>query len=111
VSDAREGAASRRALRVVLVDDSPLLLRRLATLLVATGRVEIVAMAPDIDAGLREEARCRPDVVVVGFSNFGWQAMRRTWLDAGAAAYFDKSLQIEEIRRWMLARADGMPAA
>jgi two-component system LytT family response regulator len=43
-------------LRVVLVDDEPLALRRLARLLTATGRVEIVGQAMSAEAGLAEAA-------------------------------------------------------
>ncbi|HEU5322582.1 MAG TPA: response regulator, partial [Methylomirabilota bacterium] len=51
------------ALRAYLIDDEPLALRRLARLLEATGRVEVVGQATDPEVGLAEVAARPVDVV------------------------------------------------
>jgi len=51
------------ALRAFLLDDEPPALRRLARLLEATGRVEIVGRATDPEAGLAQVAALSVDVL------------------------------------------------
>src|SRR5262249_45960451 len=51
------------SLRAFLVDDEPLALKRLARLLEATGRVEIVGRATDPARALAQLASAAPDVV------------------------------------------------
>lgn len=46
---------------------------------------------------------------VVATSNFGWQAMRMGFLQAGAKAYFDKSTEFIAARDWIARRAMGGP--
>lgn len=55
--------SARAPLRAFLIDDEPLALKRLARLLEATGRVEIVGRATDPVEGLAAVAAQPPDVV------------------------------------------------
>ena len=114
--------------RVVLVDDSPKILVRLQALLESTGEVKVVATARDVPAGIETIEREHPDAVlldvdlaaggnglsvlkhlaahhpeiaVAGLSNYGWDALRRTWMAEGADAYFDKSTQFTQALRWL----------
>ncbi len=52
-----------RPIRAFLIDDEPLALKRLARMLEATGRVEIVGRATDPQRGLRQVAAAAADVL------------------------------------------------
>jgi DNA-binding NarL/FixJ family response regulator len=53
------------AIRVLLVDDDPLFLETLQTLLAGDDRIDVVGMARDGREGLRLAVRLRPDVVTM----------------------------------------------
>src|SRR5439155_6781827 len=55
--------SARAPLRAFLIDDEPLALKRLARMLEATGRVEIVGRATDPQRGLKQMASADADVV------------------------------------------------
>lgn len=118
--------------RVVVVDDSLIVQRRLSRLLASIDGVEVVGFAedtagaiellddkrPDVvlldvqlkhgDRGfdvLRHVVRRHPGTKVVAMSNFHWSDMREGFLRAGASAYFDKSLEFTKGRDWIAALA------
>jgi DNA-binding NarL/FixJ family response regulator len=117
---------------VVVVDDSPQFRRSFARLLSSVAGISIVGYAQDVDGArkliddtkpalvvldvelqgggygiqvLRHVAREHPLTKVVALSNLNWQALRRTYLDAGAQAYFDKSMEFQQARDWIAACA------
>lgn len=119
-------------LKVLLVEDSADVQAALRTLLAMIPGVQVVGVAIDADAALRLVERLRPDLVVldvpflgsdrglavlrhvrqyhptvdvVALSNLGWQALRDTYLEAGARAYFDKALQFEDACDWIRTRS------
>lgn len=119
-------------MKVAIVDDSLEVQRALGTLLAAVPGVVLVGCAEDVagaralidarqpdvvvlDVALRGRDRgfdvlryvrhAHPQVRVMALSNFSWQAMRDGFLQAGASAYFDKSLQFGEARDWIAAQA------
>ena len=118
-------------MKVVVVDDSVTVQQGLGRLLGAVAGVSVVGNAEAVDDALRLIESTRPDVVVLDvdlrggergmdvlrrvvrdhpgtrvimLSNFGWQAMRDGFLQAGASAYFDKSLEFMEARDWIAGR-------
>lgn len=125
------GAAA--SLRVLVVDDAPEVQSALRALLRAEPGVEVVGCASDgsgaqaladgrapdlvvLDVALaggergydvlRQLRAAHPRLEVIMLSNFGWASMRSPFLDAGAAAYFDKALQFDAAIAWIRARAD-----
>lgn len=119
-------------MKIVVVDDSKLVQRSLASLLGSVAGIEIVGYAEDVasartlidatrpeivvldvelrggDHGidvLRHVVREHPQTRVVGLSNLNWQVLRQTYLRAGAAAYFDKSMEFQQARDWIAACA------
>ncbi|MCK6426013.1 MAG: response regulator transcription factor [Burkholderiaceae bacterium] len=123
-------------MRILIVDDSPLVQSALSRLLTAQDDLEVVGCAtdrlgalalierhePDLvvldvaltppDRGydvLRSIRALRPGLPVIMLSNFGWTAMRRAFLDAGAQAYFDKALEFGRAVQWI--RAQAQPSA
>ena len=119
-------------MKVVAVDDSKQFQRSLTRLLSTVGGVAIVGYAVDVDSAhkliddtephvvvldielrggargidvLRYVAREHPPMKVVVLSNLNWPALRRTYLEAGAEAYFDKSMEFEQARDWIAACA------
>lgn len=114
--------------KVVLVDDSIAVQRRLEKLLASVGGVEVVGCAEDVSGALLMIEAARPDVIVldvslrdgdrgmnvlrhvvrhypvikvVVLSNFTWGAMRDGFIGAGASAYFDKSTEFLAARDWI----------
>lgn len=115
-------------LKVVIVDDSLEIQRSFSALLEDLDGLQVVGFAEDEAGALRLIDEQRPDVVVldvelrgtdrgydvlkqvvgrypqvrvVALSNFGWQAMREAFLQAGASAYFDKAIQFTQARDWI----------
>jgi DNA-binding NarL/FixJ family response regulator len=128
------GVLASDPLRVLLVDDSPLIQERLRSMFNALPNVHVVGGAEDVTSALALVESLRPDVVVVdaelargdkglavvvhvhahhpevrliALSNFAWPPMRDAYLSAGAEAYFDKSLDFEGARQWVGALAAG----
>lgn len=122
-----------RPLQVLVVDDSPLIQRRLRSMFGELPNVEVVGSAEDVAGAVAAVESLHPDVVVldvelahgdkglgvvqhvhahhpathvVALSNTVWQATRETYLRAGAEAYFDKSLEFERARQWVHDLAD-----
>lgn len=120
------------SLKVLLVEDSADVQAALRTLLAMIPRVVVVGVAADAEAALRLVAGLQPDLVVldvpflgaerglevlrhlrqyhpkvdvIALSNLGWQALRDSYLEAGARAYFDKALQFEDACDWIRTRA------
>jgi DNA-binding NarL/FixJ family response regulator len=116
--------------KVLVVDDSVLIQRSLGRLLASVDGVDIVGYAEDVagaialieakqpdvvvlDVDLRNEdrgmdvlrfvRRSHPHIRVIALSNFGWQAIREGFLQAGASAYFDKSMEFTKARDWVAA--------
>lgn len=129
-------------LKVLVVDDSGAVQQSLGRLLGAAPGVCVVGYAEDVAGALREieaslpdvivldadlrggdrgidvlryVARCHPAMRVIGLSNFGWQALRDSFMAAGAQAYFDKSTEFTQARDWIVAlqrrTGDRMPRA
>ena len=123
--------SSRRSLRLLLVDDSVVILERLARVLSGLACVEVVGSAADVASAVREiEAlepelivldaslgradgaevlrhvtRNRPGIDVLVFSNDDARSSRERFLKAGASGYFDKSLEFDALREAIIARA------
>lgn len=119
-------------LKVLIVEDSPHMQRRLTEVLSGAARVQVVGCADSAaQAAALADAQC-PDVVVldialrghdrgytvlkhlrqrcpqartVVLSNFSWSEMRDGFLQAGACAYFDKSLEFRKACDWILEQA------
>jgi DNA-binding NarL/FixJ family response regulator len=118
-------------MKVAVVDDSRLFQDSVARLLASVHGVDIVGYAEDIDSAwelidrtepdvvlldvdlrggergievLRRVARDHPRTQVVGLSSREWQALRPVYLQAGAAACFDKATEFEQARDWIAAR-------
>ena len=118
-------------LKVAIVDDSLAIQRSLARLLTSIDGVDIVGCAEDVAGAVALIDAARPDVVVldvdlrhddrgidvlryvrathprtrvIALSNFTWQAMREGFLQAGASAYFDKSMEFTRARDWVAAQ-------
>jgi DNA-binding NarL/FixJ family response regulator len=127
----------RRALRVAIVEDSREIRHRLTHMLEASAHIEVVGCADDVAGAVALLDTQRPDVVVldvrlrhgergynvlrhavrqhpatrvVVLSNFDWPEMRHGFLQGGACAYFDKALQFDEARRWVVGQAETLNA-
>lgn len=127
---------SDAAVKVVLVDDSPDVQSALRRLLEADRAIEVVGCAEDVQGAREMVERCRPDLVVldvslgggkggyellrylhqdwpelivVMLSNYSGASMRKTFLDAGAQAYFDKALEFRNAVRWIADHAQPRP--
>jgi DNA-binding NarL/FixJ family response regulator len=114
--------------KVVVVDDSFLVQRSLGRLLTSVAGINVVGYAEDVAGAMALIDSARPDVVVldvdlrnedrgmdvlryvvrehpetkvIALSNFTWKAMRKGFLEAGASAYFDKSLEFMQARDWI----------
>lgn len=119
-------------LRVLIIDDSAAVQNALGSLLTAQPGIEIVGRASDRANGLALIEAVQPDLVVldvalahqdrgydvllsiraqwptlpvVMLSNYGWTAMRRAFIDAGAQAYFDKALEFGRAVQWIRTQA------
>lgn len=115
-------------LKVAIVDDSLVIQRSLGRLLTSIDGVHIVGCAEDVAGAVALIEAAHPDVVVldvdlrhddrgmdvlryvkathpgtrvIALSNFTWQAMREGFLQAGASAYFDKSMEFTQARDWV----------
>lgn len=122
--------------KVVVVDGSLVVQQSLGRLLTAAAGIDAVGYAEDVAGALRLIDSKRPDVVVldvdlrdgdrginvlrhvvrehpgikvIALSNFTWQAMRDGFLEAGASAYFDKSMEFRQARDWITALLPGKP--
>lgn len=129
----RRMAGDTQTLRVAIVEDSREIRHRLVHMLEASARVEVVGCADDVSGAMALLDTQRPDVVVldvrlrhgergynvlrhavlqhpatrvVVLSNFDCPEMRDGFLQGGACAYFDKALQFEDARRWIVGQAD-----
>src|SRR5438046_9261582 len=96
-----------RSLSAFLIDDEPLALKRLARMLGATGRVEIVGSATDPAQGLREVAAQPVDVLFVdihmpGLS--GFQVVER--IPAGPAVVFTTAHDQHAVQAFEVNAAD-----
>jgi DNA-binding NarL/FixJ family response regulator len=123
---------TRAAVTAVIVDDSRVFQVSLSRFLASIEGLEIVGCAEDIEGGrrvmaqahphllvldvelrdgehgfdlLRHVVRNHPETKVVVLSNLGWPLLRSLYLEAGASAYFDKSLEFERARDWIAACA------
>jgi DNA-binding NarL/FixJ family response regulator len=119
-------------LKVLIVEDSPHIQRRLVDMLAVAPEVQIVgcvdnaaqaleradALRPNVvvldvalrdgDRGftvLRELTRTLPQSQIIILSNFSWGAMRESFLQAGARAYFDKAFEFRKARDWIFEQA------
>jgi DNA-binding NarL/FixJ family response regulator len=125
---ASSGKREPDVVKVVVVDDSFQVQRSLGRLLTSVAGINVVGYAEDVagatalidstrpdvvvlDVDLRNEdrgmdvlryvVREHPGIKVIALSNFTWQAMREGFLQAGASAYFDKSLEFMQARDWI----------
>ena len=126
-------ARANRPLRVVLIEDSAVLRDMLSSILGGVRTLEIVGVADSEAAALVVLTRTRPDLLIVDlelkagtglgilaalhgaperfgspaavvFSNHSHPAVRARCAALGAAAFFDKSFQMDEL----LGYVDGM---
>ena len=119
------------AMEIYLVDDSPLIVKRLAEMLGALPGAHIAGSAGDAATAAREILERRPDAVVLdlsldkssGFdvlrevhaqapeiafymlSNFASEPYRRFARQLGALEFFDKSSEFHRVRDILAARA------
>jgi DNA-binding NarL/FixJ family response regulator len=111
--------------KVLVVDDSLAVQASLGRLLATVDGIEVVGYAEDVadaislveaehpdvvvldvelrnhDRGidvLRHVVKTHPNTKVVVLSNFNWAAMRTAFLEAGASAYFDKSMEFMQAK-------------
>jgi len=112
-------------MRVAVIDDSVAVQASLSRMLALVPGIDVVGYAEDVagaislidaerpdvvvldvelrarDRGidvLHHVVRAHPQIRVIVLSNFHWAAMRSAFLDAGASAYFDKSMQFMQAR-------------
>ncbi len=117
-------------LKILIVDDSPVIQRSLGRLLGSIVGVDVAGYADDVPGALSLIDSVRPDVVVldvnllngdrgidvlrylsrqrpsiktVALSNTASQKLRESYLEAGAVAYFDKATQFIQVRDWIAA--------
>lgn len=120
-------------LQVLVVDDSPLIQRRLRAMFGVLPNVRVVGGAEDVAGAIAAVEALHPDLVVldvelahgdhgldviehlrthhpsvqvIALSNFTLQAIREVYLRAGARAYFDKALEFDQARQWVRDLAD-----
>jgi DNA-binding NarL/FixJ family response regulator len=132
VADGNISKTGAPVVKVLVVDDSLPIQRSLARLLMSVEGVEVVGYAEDVagaiakieatqpdlvvlDVDLRNQdrgidvlrfvRRAHPHIRVIALSNFSWQAIREGFLQAGASAYFDKSMEFTKARDWVAAMA------
>lgn len=114
--------------RVLIVDDTRRVQCAPTTLLAEQHVIEVVGSAEDrrgaialverhepdvmlLDVDLAHRGRGHdvprdvhsrhPSVAVVMFANYGWAAMRQAFIEAGAAACFDKALEFGQAVDWV----------
>lgn len=124
-------AAAPTALRVFVVEDSPIVLERIEAMLASIDGAKFAGHAQRADAAIRAILEARPDAVVLdlklgegsGFdvlravreqapeiefvmlSNFASAPYRRLAERLGAAHFFDKSTEFERVREALAACA------
>ena len=111
--------------KVLLVDDSVAIQQSFGALLTNAPEVEIVGYAEDTATAVASIASNQPDLIVldvklrghdrgidvlrhvrqhypgikvVVLSQFNWTSMRKSHMDAGALAYFDKATEFRQAR-------------
>jgi DNA-binding NarL/FixJ family response regulator len=120
-------------MKVFVVEDSPIVLERLTTMLGAIPDVDVVGHAADVHEAIAGIYATRPEVVVLdlklgqgsGFdvlsevhkrepgidfymlSNFASEPYRRHAARLGALGFFDKSKEFERVREIVAQRAAG----
>ena len=116
----------RQGVRVMLIEDSPLLCEMLSEMLGELDGVQVVARAADEHAAIEALAEYRPDLAVIDielkdgsgigvlqalhddpqrfgrlravvFSNHGHRIVRRRCTELGVEHFFDKSYQLDEL--------------
>lgn len=112
-------------MKVLLVDDSLAIQQSFGALLASVPEIDVVGYAEDVATALAAIAAKRPDLIVldsrlrgqdrgievlrhvgqqwpgiqvVVLSQFSWPSMRKSHLEAGALAYFDKATEFQEAR-------------
>ncbi|WP_068638024.1 response regulator [Thauera butanivorans] len=127
-------SASSSSLRVVLIEDSPILCAMLRDMLNELDGVEVVADADGEQAAVAELERQQADVVIVDlelrqgsglgvlaclqaeperygspravvFSNYGHSALRARCKGLGVEYFFDKSFQMDELLEFIQSAA------
>lgn len=122
--------------KIFLVDDSPLIQKRIAALLSGIPGARLVGKASDVNAAIRDILNTKPDLVLLdlclqhgsGFdvlgtvhaqepgidiymlSNFASEPYRRHAARLGAKGFFDKTRDIEQLRAVVARRALGEQA-
>ena len=110
-------------MRILIVDDSPVVRERLAALLAELEGVEVVGQAQDVVGAVAAIRALRPDVVtldirmpggngiealaevkkvqpapiVIMLTNYPYPQYRKKCLDAGADYFLDKSTEFEQV--------------
>jgi two-component system, NarL family, response regulator DevR len=111
--------------RVLLVDDSAAIRQSFGALLATAPGVDVVGYADDRSSAVAAIVSKRPDLIVLDaklrgpdrgldvlhyvrqhhpaikvivFSQFHWAMMRKSHMEAGALAYFDKSTEFQQAR-------------
>ena len=112
-------------MKVLLVDDSVAIRQSFGALLVTAPGVEVVGHAEDMRSAMAAIASKQPDLIVLDaklrgaergldvlnyvrkhhpaikviiFSQFNWAMMRKSHIEAGALAYFDKGTEFRQAR-------------
>lgn len=110
-------------MRVLIVDDSEVLVQRLTLSLAEIPRLEIVGQANNVADAILDIRKVKPDVVildirmpggsgidvleslkkhpsppvVIMLSNYNYQQFRKKCLQSGARFYFDKSTEFHKV--------------
>ncbi|MGJ7512712.1 response regulator [Variovorax sp. GT1P44] len=127
----------RDTVKVLLVDDSVAIQKSFGTLLQAAAGGIVISYAEDVasalatiasnppklivlDAKLRGDDRGidvlryvtqrHPEIKVVMFCQFGWPSARKTYIDEGALACFDKGMEFLQARDYIAQLANAEPA-
>lgn len=130
------GIAGHQALKVVLIEDSPLVCQTLGAVLDELAGVEVVGNAADERSALELLQRAQPDLAIVDlqlgggsglgvlralslsperfgrpraviFSNHGQPGLRERCLALGVERFFDKATQMAELVAYVRAAAPG----
>ena len=127
-------------MKLLLVDDSVAIQESFGSLLETAPGVHVIGYAEDVASALAFIAANPPDLIVLDaklrggalgidllrhvrqhhpaievivFSQLNWTAVRRSHMDAGAIAYFDKGLEFQQARDFIAdlanARSAGTP--
>lgn len=124
-------AATAQAFKVFVVEDSPQVRERLLEMLGSIEGVDMIGSADRADAAVRAILSARPDTVILDIhlaqgsgldvlralqqaapeieiwvlTNFEAEPYRKTCLRLGAARFFDKTTEFEQVRDGIAARA------